>query len=236
MAASTLVFEVVNFVVLAIALGWAFTKPMRRLLDDERATRSKIETETASAAAEAQKTRAELERRLAAAESDAEAVRAQAREDAERRAEEIVAQGRQRAEAERRRAARELEQQRRAAVDELAADLARAVESIVLDVFLRAGADVDAVLARAANEELSKMLTTGGDHVVVESAHPLTDEARSVLRIAMGSAFETAQLRVVPELVAGVRVSGGAGLVDASARGIAANAARSLTAGGRDAR
>jgi hypothetical protein len=47
----------------------------------------------------------------------------------------------------------------------------------------------------------------------------------------MGPALESAQMRLVPNLVAGVRVSSDAGLVDASARRLASTAEQAVAAG-----
>ena len=231
---ATLLFEVVNFVVLASAIGWVFTKPMRKLLDDETSARAREKAEASEASAAAERARAELKGRLSAAEKEAEGILSRARVDARRESATLLEQAKAQIRDEQRRAAQQAEQRRRADVDELGSEVARVASALVLDVFARAGSEADSVLLRAAREDLVTMLSQSDRHVVVESARPLDDETRSVLRTVIGPALDAAQVRIVPELVAGVRVRCDAGLVDASARGLAATAVRALTAQGAD--
>jgi hypothetical protein len=73
---------------------------------------------------------------------------------------------------------------------------------------------------------------------MVESALPLDEEGKKVLRQALGGDF---QQRTVPELGAGVRITTSAGQIDASASNLAREAARQVAAqsartlGGNDA-
>jgi F0F1-type ATP synthase membrane subunit b/b' len=225
---ATFVFETVNFLLLAVALGWLFLRPMRKLLDDERSAHNEAERKAKEAAAQAEHTRAELTERLAALHEEADRIRATARGQAEQDAAHILERARSQLEDEQRRAEREAQGQREAHTNELARDVGLVAGRIVVEVFARAGEQGDLALARAARDQLSAMAAHGATHFLVESARPLGDDARGALRSALGGAFDGAQLRVVPELVAGVRVTSEAGLVDATALGLATAAQRAI--------
>jgi hypothetical protein len=92
------------------------------------------------------------------------------------------------------------------------------------------GPDLDAALARAACQRLAALPEANrAGSVEVETARPLDTETRARFVEVAGPAA-TVKDRVVPELGAGVRVITSAGLVDASAAGLAAWAERELVA------
>lgn len=228
---ATFVFETVNFVLLALALGWAFSRPMRKLLAEELAVRERAEGDAIAARASLEQGRVDLDARLASAARELDVMRDRARTEAEKEASRIIVEARERIAAERLRADRELEDRRRAELGALGGEVARATAKLVLQVFAAAGEGTDAAFARAATTELAKLSLLEDPALVVECARPPGEEVRAALRRALGAAFERAEVRVVPELVAGVRVTGRAGLVDASARGLASYAEVALRAG-----
>jgi len=229
---ATFLFETVNFLLLAVALGWVFLKPMRRLVDRERADRAQAREAVARSRAEVERARDELAKRFATIEEEVERTRAEARANAEREAARTLQRTREQAAEERKRAELEAEGRRREETAALSREVGQIAAKLVLDVFARAGAEADVALARAAGSELASLARHKPHHVLVESARPLGDEVRRVLRDELGPAFDSAQTRVVPELVAGVRIASDEGLVDASARGLAASAERALRTGG----
>ncbi|HTQ46794.1 MAG TPA: hypothetical protein VMI75_28765 [Polyangiaceae bacterium] len=235
-AVATFLFETVNFVLLAAALGWVFLKPMRRLVDRERADRAQAQDAIARGREELERSREELASRLGAIQEEAERIRSGARAEAEREAARILQVAHDQVAEERSRAELEAEGQRQNEIAALAQEVGKIAAKLVLDVFARAGAEADVALARAAGSELATLARHEPHHVLVESARPLGEDVRRVLRSELGPAFDSAQTRVVPELVAGVRIASDEGLVDASARGLAASAERALTSGGIDVR
>jgi F0F1-type ATP synthase membrane subunit b/b' len=230
---ATFVFEVINFVFLAAALGWVFTKPMRKLLDTELKARADARRTLAEREAEVERVRGELSKRLASMDEEIAQARERARTDAKTEAVRIVDAARAQANEERARVLRETEEQRRSEVEALAAELGRAAEKLVLDLFaLGAGAEADLAFARAAGSKLSKLVAKGNGVLIVEYAHAPSEEVRVALKSSLGSALDHAEVRIVPELVAGVRVLSDAGLVDASALGLARYAESVLRSAG----
>ena len=203
---------------------------MRKVIAEELAVRERAESDASAARASLAQSRIDLDARLASAAQDVDAIRNQGRLEAEKEASRIIADARERVAAERLRADRESESRRHAELDALLGDVARATAKLVLKVFSVAGESADAAFVRAAKEELAKLTAVDEPALVIEYARQPSADVRAVLEGALGTAFASAEVRVVPELVAGVRVTGRTGLVDASARGLASYAELKLRA------
>ncbi len=223
---ASFLFEVVNFVALVAALGWLFFRPVRaaleadrdRLAEERRAVaelREQAETLAREARAAREEREGETERRgagiLAAAEREAARIREEAR---------------QAVEAERRTVERELAAGRRAQASALADAIGRiAAASVHRLLESLDGPSLDLALVRGACEELRALPPAVREAAAVETARPLSPEARGALHDVLGTRFTE---RAVAELGAGVRVTTGAGQVDASALALARRAARDI--------
>jgi F-type H+-transporting ATPase subunit b len=228
---STFFVEAINFLVLAGALGWLLFKPIRRALEAEQSEHAERERQVEARLAEVERTRAEMETQRTALVRELERVRTEAREASAKQAETLLAEARARAAQEREALKHELERRQRAwregLEDEAAALAARAVLQLLERL---AGPELDTALARAACRELQSLPARGLGHVVVESARPLSPEARELVGAALAG-VPGVEFRSAPRLGAGLRILTGAGLVDASASGLAAYAERTLAAG-----
>ena len=219
-------FEAANLLLLMLGLAWFGFRPVRAALDAERARHAKLGEEASKARTEAEELSAQ-----------ARASRDEARRLAEARRTEILAGAREEAASVARQAEQDREHQRRAFEREQHAAARGQVETIGDAVGLVAsesvrrllavidGPALDRALVGAASEQLRALPASARDGALVETARPLDPEARTLLAEWLGNA---ASERLVPELGAGVRVTTSAGLVDASARAIAAQAARAL--------
>lgn len=225
---STFLVEAANFLILAGALGWLLFKPIRRALEKEQSEHAERERQVEARKAEAERIRAEVEAQRAALERELEQVRGEARQVAAKQAEALLTEARARAEQEREALRHELERREQAwrevLEDEAAALAARAVLQLL--EWLE-GPELDTALARAACRELEALPASALGHVVVESARPLSPEARELVGTALAG-VSGVEFRSAPRLGAGLRILTGAGLVDASASGLAAYAERAL--------
>jgi F-type H+-transporting ATPase subunit b len=228
---TTFLFEAGNFVVLAAVLGWLFFRPVQAAIERRRAALEAERQEADHIRAEAERRLAEVEARRREVEGSLEPLRVEARRAAERQAAEIVDAARTQAAEDRARLEGELVARRREHARTLARDAAAAARTLVTRLLADIGGPgLDAALARAACQRLAAIPEanrTGS--IEVEAARPLDAETRARFVEAAGPAA-TVKDRVVPELGAGVRVIASAGLVDASAAGLAAWAERELVA------
>lgn len=229
---ATFLFETANFLLLAALLGWLFFRPVRGMLERQRA---ELEAERREAEEGREAARRELDaaqRRRAELETSLAELRERGRREAEREAARLLDEAREQARRERDALESELLALRRSEARARSLDSVGAAREIVVRLLGRIGGpDVDRALLRVARDELA-LLAAGGalDPVIVESAEPLGSEAISALADAAGVAGDRVGRRIVPELVAGVRILTGRGLVDASAAGLAAQAERAIVA------
>lgn len=228
-ALTTFLIETANFLVLAAVLGWLLFRPVRASIARRQAALAQQAADAAAKLAEAERQRAEIERRLTALEAELEQRRAAAAAAADEEAKRIVAAAREAA-------AREVEgaKRRLAGLEQAGSEqLARAVAD-------SAGAIVDRLLRSLDQQELNRALvaaacrqlrTFNGNSLApvrVESAQPLDPAARTELAAALGQAADSAAFLVDETLGSGLRIATSRGLVDVSASGMAAFAARSL--------
>ena len=225
-------FEAVNFLLLAAALGWILFKPVRRALDVERERHEKEDQETKRLRAEAES--------LA---EKARAARQEVDDELKERREEILAAAREEAsgllEEARKRQRNErqvLEQQLNATRESEALALAETVGRVAAEAVRQllevvSGPSLDTALVRAACAELEEVPVELRRSALVESARALDSETKKLLEQTLGHAFEE---RVVGELGAGVRVTTRGGQIDATAISIARRAGRTVSSlGGR---
>lgn len=227
-AVTNFVFEAVNFLLLAGALGWFVFKPVRRALDAERARRASEEEALERLKAEAEVLSREARGAREAAAKEAEAQKTQILARAEAEAARIREEARLAQQAGRSALEAELASVREAQLASLADAVGRVAGDSVSHLLATLEAEpLDAALARAACAEIGRLNAGGRTGAVVECAHPLGDASRSMLEAALGGPFEE---RVVDELGAGVRITTRDGQVEASAASLAREAARAVTA------
>lgn len=219
-------FEAANFVVLAAGLGWVLFKPVRRALDAERERHDKerLEAEKLREEAETLAERARTSREQA--EQELEAERKKVLEAARNEATELIEDARKRASGERQALREELDAMRAAQTAALSSRVgevaAQAVRALLEHL---PGPSLDLALVEAACKQLETLPASARRDAVVESARSLDTQARSRLQRALGAPVSE---RVVPELGAGVRVTGAGGQVDATAASIARRAGQAI--------
>lgn len=225
-ALANFIFEAANFLLLVAALGWVLFKPVRRALDRERDRHSKEEEESKRLRSEAESLARGARAAREAAEHEAIERRREALAAAEKEAARVLEDARREQATERRALERELAIVRSAEAAALADLVGRiAAESVIKLLEVLRGPSLDAALVGAACKELASLPSPARRSAVVESARPLDDDARRLLRDVLGGEFKE---RVVDELGAGVRVTAAFGQVDATAISFARRAARAL--------
>jgi len=240
---STVVFQVLNFLILLAVLGRFFYRPVLKAMRNkeaetadrlERADRRLAEVDKLRHEAEQVRRDAqqEAERQLARARAEAEAERQRLAEKARAEAALIVEKARESVIAERASAERELESDVRTTAIELAT---RLVERI-------AGESVHHVLIARLVDQLSKSARIGNGapgSILVETTYELTDEERSAIERALTSYLQSETVvrptyRTNTELVAGLRIQLTGSLIDMSVRGALASIREARAAGDGD--
>ncbi|MEZ5583355.1 MAG: hypothetical protein R3F37_11940 [Candidatus Competibacteraceae bacterium] len=228
---ATFLFEAANFLVLAGVLGWLFFKPVRQALADQRA---KFEADAVLAAeklATAEQAQQEIEATRTNLQSELTALRTRELEAARRQAEQILAEARAAAEREReishRQAAR-MADRLRDRLAEVSAIAAAETVGCLLKQIGGSGSNLHSALIESACQQLGSLPPNALLPVTVESAEPLSPEHLAALHSALGPAADAADFRTVDGLGAGVRISTGKGLIDASVSGLTQFARQAL--------
>lgn len=219
-------FEAVNFLILAVVLGYLFFKPVRAALNRERDERARVEADTARLHADAD----ELARKARDAWAGVDADIAEHRERLLTAAHSEMAQVKEQAREVQAAERRSFEAQLRAAREAQAGELASVIGQVAAGSVVRLlttidGPELDSALVRTACAELGPAPGAHGRPADVESARPLGADDLAELSRALGGDFTR---RVVPELGAGVRITTATGQVDATAAGFARLAAREI--------
>jgi len=232
---TTFLFELANFLLLVVLLGWLLFKPVRRALQMRQAAERQREVALDEQEKAAAKGRAELEASRAAFDRETARLRKDRLAAVEEQAVAIVARAREAAHREQERSQRIVLHLERAQVQQLSAAIAATTREAVARLLASLQAsDLDGALLRSAGRQLEAVATDSLGAVLVESAAPLDEGARATMTGATSGHASSVEFRVVPELGAGLRVTTARGLIDASAAGIAAHAERVLvTALGR---
>ncbi len=229
---TTFLFETANFVALAAALGWLFFKPVRAALQAQRERTRKQLADAAAALAEAKQSREQAEAARRALAGELEQMRSHERELAKQERESILNEARRRGEAERAALLQEATRLGQSQLAELSAAAATAASEAVRALLQQiAGPDLELALTAAACREL-RALGDGAplEPIAISSATPLSEAQRAALAAALGEVLPRTELRVDPALLSGIRIGTAAGLIDASALGLARYAALSLRA------
>lgn len=227
----TFLFELANFVVFAILLGWLFVKPVRRFLADqterEAETRAALEQEKVAA----QKLREQAEQEKQDLAKQLEANRTAAIEDVRQESQLLKEHARQEIEQLRQRWEREKTQtwkhEQSLWADRVARVAGRAVTQLLTQV---QPSDLRTGLLRSACDQLQHQAGDSLGPVKVESAFPLSSEQRQMIGDAVGrdSGDETLEFHENPALIDGLKIYSNAGLIDHSLEGLAQYAEREL--------
>jgi F-type H+-transporting ATPase subunit b len=215
-------FEAANFLILVAALGWFFFRPVRAALADRRAQMQEQQRAAAESLARAKQLEEELKRQRAAIQQESEQIRAAARDQARREAEAILEEARRAADKLRRAAEARLVDLERAHADRLAQVVAEATCILTSRLLQQIdGPKLERALFDAALSELKRDQAAKSSSLVVESACPLDDQQKAELSAAVEAAAGGLEFRVNPALIAGVRLTTSAGLIDVSVAGLA---------------
>ncbi|MCA9177941.1 MAG: hypothetical protein KDB14_25935 [Planctomycetales bacterium] len=215
----TFVFETLNFAALAGVLAWLFFKPVRAALQEEQARAERLQQEAVDKADKADQLLREQDAKRQSLGDELDAMRDAARAAAKLEAEQLLRDARARIEHERANLRREAVNIERSQVAKLAEAVAEATHLAVQKLLGQIGGpDLDRALLSAGCRELQQFSDGSLAGVTVESAKALSDEEQAQLRGALGD--EPPQLRLAPELIAGVRISTSRGLIDASVAGL----------------
>jgi F0F1-type ATP synthase membrane subunit b/b' len=226
---TTFLFETANFLVLAAVLGWLFFKPVRQALADRQA---KFESETRLAAkklAEAEQAQQEINATRANLQAELNEQRAREFASVKKQADELLDEARAIAKREsdisRRLAARMSDTQKETLAQVAAAAAGNTVGHLLEQI---RGPELHAALVESACEQLRSLPKEEISPVKVESTQTLSTEQLSKLRDELGSAADGADFRTIDGLGAGIRISTGKGLIDASVSGLSQFARQSL--------
>lgn len=202
---------------------------MRQAIEDRRAKVKTQAEETARKLSDAERVRQEIEAQRQKLNTELELMRDESRETAKQEADTLLAAARAQLEREQAALRRDLLNIEKAQTAKLAHALASAAHS-TLKRFLEQmeGPELEQLLLKAACRELNSLSHDALAPVMVETAAPLGSEAKQMIESAIGAPKNTAAFHVVPELVAGVRISTRHGLIDASVAGLAHFAEQSL--------
>lgn len=227
---TTFLFEAANFITLAALLAWLFFKPVRKAIEDQRVKTNMQEDEAAQKLSDAERVRQEIELQHRRLDAELEHRRVEAREIAKQESDTLLAATRAQLERERATLRRDVLNIEKAETAKLAHVLASSAHATLKRFFEQMeGPELEQLLLKAACRELTTMSNHAVGPVTIESAAPLDVEAKQLIESAMGAPQKTSDFRVVPELVAGVRISTRHGLIDASVAGLAHFAEQTLT-------
>lgn len=224
---ATFLYEAVNFLLLVGVLGWLLFRPVRRALDAERDRHAKQLEEGLRMRQEAETLVEQARASHEAAERDLAKERTGILAEAKLEAAKIAEDARATVASERRAFELELAMRREAEASAVSETVGRiAGGSVERLLAALSGPPLDVALVRGACEALRPLTSHPLGSVLVEAAHPLDDEAHKLLAGVLGKGIE---VRIVPELGAGVRITTPVGQVDATARSLAREAARAMT-------
>ena len=218
---TTFLFELTNFLLLALLLGWLLFKPVRSVLQARQAAEKRQAEELEARAAEANRQHADLEQRQRRFDEEIAELRKTRLAAADHEADVIISRAGEAAERERDVAKRRLTHLERAQVERLSAAVAAATgESIAHLLNVLNAPDLDASLAAAACRQLELLQGRALGSVLIESARPLADTTHAAIAAALNAHAPSAEFRVVPDLGAGLRITTARGLIDTSTLGL----------------
>jgi F-type H+-transporting ATPase subunit b len=243
---STLIFQIINFLILVFLLTKFLFRPLMRLLAERSRSVTRALDEAERREREAEGMRDEYQGKVEEARQEAQAIREGAREEIETLRREVIEQARAEMQSMRARAEEEIEQERTEAIKRHREDIGSIVTSLSARMLTEVGNGrlhslfFEAFLDRLAKLEPDSLRTsaaqqrrparrygeeTGEIEVVpveITSAHPLSGLDAERLQQTLSSLLDRGmrlELSVDPSLIGGAVVRFGDHLVDGSLRG-----------------
>lgn len=217
--ATTVIFEIINFVVLMALLARFLFKPVRTVLRERKDQLERAANEAKAAHAESEVAKRDYEQRRRELDVDAAAQRDAARQAGEAAARQLVDQARDEMHRAREALDAELERARGEAVERLAPDLVALGVEASRRVLSEMGAkDVAVAFARRGAVALVKAMAEGDRDAPIE-ARVSPDADVYAVSLALEEQLGDRQVSVVvdPALCGGVRLSAGGLEVESSA-------------------
>ncbi len=233
----TIVFQIINFLILAAALYYLLFRPVMRGVKERATEKERLARELTQEREEATRLRAELEARLAHAGEEAAAIVVTAQEQAETERQALLQETQAEIERILVEAHADAHLMRQQAVDESHADLLDAILEIsgwvisraappeVHDALVQQLCDRIWELGRSEMERVETFRRALGDRTpmaYVTTARPLSPEQQGLLArtfTALADRHVNLELKTDPALAAGIRVRLGDTLVDNSIGG-----------------
>lgn len=226
---TTFLFETANFLVLAAVLGWLFFKPVRQALANRQAELESAAQTAAKKLAEAEHAQQEINTAHASLQAELNEQRGREVAAAKKQADELLNKARASAQRERdmsrRLAARMSDAQQETLAQVAAAAAGDTVEHLLKQI---GGPELHAALVESACEQLRSLPQESISPIKIESTQGLSAGQLGQLRDVLGSAVDKADIRTIDGLGAGIRISTGRGLIDASVSGLSQFARQSL--------
>jgi F0F1-type ATP synthase membrane subunit b/b' len=227
----TFLYELANFVVFALLLGWIFVKPIRRLLDEQMARDAKLEQTAQQHLAEAAGLRQQLldDRQQFNREMghQREAMLTETKQDVA----ELLNKARRDIAAQREQLSRQTMQLKQQQLAELARILANSSQRAVAKLLTQInGPPLEDALVESACQQLKQSTPLADGKLTVESAGELDESTRQKIALAAGfkSVNGAIQFRVDPDLLGGLRVTTTRGVIDNSIAALASFAERNI--------
>lgn len=218
----TFLFELLNFLLLALILGRVFFRPVRQALEDRR---QKVATQLAEAAnklAEAGRIRVDIESRQRKLGEELDERRKEFEQTLQKEVEEVLTKSRQKAQQERERLVADLQATTRTHHGQLARAAALAAGRVVEQLLSQIdGPALQAALERAACRQLASLNGQVQSQVMVESQTELSENTRASILGSMPGLSQPIDFRVLDDLGPGLRIVTTQGLIDATAGGLA---------------
>jgi len=227
----TFLYEAVNFVVLAMLLGWLFFKPARQALEEYRRRQEEALQNAEKIRADAERLHAEIDAQRAALNEELNRLRTEELAAARRQVQQLLAEAdalaaRKQTDAIRR--VRHLEQTQSSELGQAAAGAAASVVARLLERIN--SPNLESGLVRSACEELQKIPRDALGSVRIETARPLLSQDRANIETLLDGVVPAAHYHLNESLQAGIRIWTAQGLIDASLAGLALHAEQVLRA------
>jgi F-type H+-transporting ATPase subunit b len=226
---ATFLYEAVNFLALALLLGWLFFKPVRQALAEYQRRQEEALKSAEKIRAEAENVRSEVVKERASLNAELQRLRAEELDTARQQAQRILADAEALAARKQRDAVRRVHHLEETEASELGRAAATAAATSLSRLLDRIRSpELESALVRSACNELKKFSNASLSPVKVESAFPLSLEDRAKVEASLEEATPPLVYRVNEELRGGVRIWTAQGLIDASIAGLSRYAEQTL--------
>jgi len=221
---TTLLFEIANFLVFALLLGWLLFKPVRNWLAAQQAQETAQAEKALQALADAEKLRGELASARKQFAAEQETLIKSAIASAKKEADQLLDETRQQIARERTELQQQALQMEEKQVEQLTKEVANTARDMVARLLQTIdGPELERALRESAIAELRNLNGRTILPVTVDSARELCGEFQADICRAMHVEPEddNVHFRVAPELIGGIRITTESGLIDHSISGLA---------------